>query len=124
MRLAEIRYPQPSAFERDDVIRRACISRTREQQASASRGHWWVASSPPRRARRGGRSNPSVSSSRFSAGRRFLISDWPPCCFCRSSSAGLSVLQHVHPSYDEQHLPRECRFVLPQFACGHLQQAI
>ena len=56
--------------ESDDIIRRAHVSRSRGQQATASRGHCGLLRSPLRRLRRGGgRSNPSVFWSRFSVGR-------------------------------------------------------
>ena len=45
------------AFECDDVISRAHVSRKQERQAAASRGHGWY--------------NPSVSSSRFPARKGF-----------------------------------------------------
>ena len=56
----------PWPAECDDVVRSAHVSRCNEQQATASSGRRWIA--------------PSVSASRFSAGRGFvLVSHWPPC---------------------------------------------
>ena len=71
---------EAKAFVCNDVIRRAHVSRNTEQQATALRGHTAGLLRPP--LTKGGRSNPSVSSSMFSLGRvrsATELSDWPRC---------------------------------------------